>query len=234
MLVRVIPDATKAWALRAALLLAGVAVTWFWWAGTPREMGTTPGTALLAGGELVGLLASVLVCVQLLLVAHVPWVDRALGPGLLVPWHASLGTTVALLIVTHVVAMVGGYGLVDHGTPWHELATLLARVDALPLALVGTLLMLAAAATSARAVRAWLGRTRWTWVHVTVYGGIYLAFFHQVLAGAHFVAHPVAQAVWVVLYAGSGAAVVRWRIVPGLRERARAGRHDRDAERSLV
>ena len=221
MLVAVTPTAAKAWVLRAVLLVGGVAVAWFWWAGTPRRMGATPGTALIAGGELVGLLASVLLCVQLLLVAHVPWLDRTLGPALLVPWHASLGTTAGLLILTHVAAMVAGYGLVDHATPWHELATLLTRVDALPLALVGTLLVFAAAVTSARALRAWLGRARWGGVHVTVYAGVYLAFFHQVLAGAHFVASPVARAVWIVLYIGTGAAVLRWRVVPAVRGRAR-------------
>jgi DMSO/TMAO reductase YedYZ heme-binding membrane subunit len=214
-------SARGAWVRRAALPVAGLAVTWFWWVGTPPSVGSTPGTALIAAAELVGLLASVLVCAQLLLVARIPWLVRQVGPGPMVTWHVSLGATTTLLVATHVVAMIAGGVLVDGGTPWGELWTLLVRIDHLPLALLGTVLMLAVGVSSARAVRSRISGKAWHYVHLTVYPALILVFLHQVAAGAHFVGRPLAQAVWTAVYGGTLAAVVRWRIAPPLVRRLR-------------
>ena len=62
--------------VRTAIVFALLAVTLFWWHGTPPQAGATPGGALVAIAELTGLIASVLVCAQLLLVARVPWFER--------------------------------------------------------------------------------------------------------------------------------------------------------------
>ena len=65
--------------VRAVIWLGSLAVLWFWWAGTSPSMGSTPATAITAFGELAGLIASYLVCAQVLLVARVPWFERAVG-----------------------------------------------------------------------------------------------------------------------------------------------------------
>ena len=89
------PEPTR-FPVRTAIVLACLAVTLFWWHGTPASVGATPGGALVAIAELTGLIASVLVCAQLLLVARVPWFERSVGMDRLVSWHKSLGTTVIL------------------------------------------------------------------------------------------------------------------------------------------
>ncbi|HEY0119478.1 MAG TPA: ferredoxin reductase family protein [Cellulomonas sp.] len=205
------PASARRFPVRSVIAAACVAVTWFWWAGTPAASGATPGTALVAVSELVGLLASVLVCAQLLLVARVPWFERAVGLDRLVSWHRSLGTTVVLLVVTHVLGMIVGQQLVTGDTPWGALRTLLATTSDLWLALAGTIVFLAVGLSSARLLRRHLTYEWWYAVHVTIYGAIAATFLHQVSAGVHFAGVPLARAAWFFLYGATAWAVVWWR-----------------------
>lgn len=207
------PVRERRFPVRTTILAACLAVTWFWWAGTPAASGGTPGGALVAVAELLGLLASVLVCAQLLLVARVPWFERAVGLDRLVSWHRSLGTTVILLVVAHVLGMVAGQGLVAGQTPWSALATLLATTNDLWWALAGTVVFLAVGLTSARLLRRRLSYEWWYAVHVTVYGAIAATFLHQVSAGVHFAGVPLARAAWFFLYGATAWTVLWWRVV---------------------
>ena len=128
---------------------AGVLVA----AATPPMVGATPGGAVMSLGELAGLLGSFLVCAQLLLIARVPWFERSVGLDRLVSWHRSLGTTVVLLIVTHVVLMVVGGAWLDRTTAWAEVPGVLATQPYLWPALIGTVLFLAVGLSSARLAR---------------------------------------------------------------------------------
>ena len=206
------PVERRRFPVRGAVVVACLAVTWFWWAGTPASSGVTPGGAVVAASELLGLLASVLVCAQLLLVARVPWFERAVGMDRLVSWHRSLGTTVVLLVVAHVLGMIAGQALVAGQTPWTALGTLLATTEDLWLALAGTVVFLAVGLTSARLLRRRLSYEWWYAVHLVVYGGIALTFLHQVSAGVHFAGVPSARAAWFLLYGATAAAILWWRI----------------------
>ncbi len=199
--------------VRAAVLLGCLAVGAFWWSGTPAATGATPGGALTSAGELAGLLASFLVCVQLLLVGRVPWFERAVGMDRLVAWHRTLGTSVLLLVLTHVLLMVVGGAALDRASVWAELPRLLATQPEMLSALAGTAIFLVVGVSSARLARKHLSYEAWFALHLTVYLGVYLTFGHQVAAGTHFVAAPLARAVWIVLYAATGAALVTWRVV---------------------
>ena len=211
-------------ALIRVLLVAGVlAITGLWWVGTPASAGSTPGTGLLAIGELAGLQASFLVLAQLLLVARVPWFERAVGFDRLVSWHRSLGTTVVLLVVGHVAAMIGGAMLIDHSTPWGEVGTLLTTTPKMLSAIIGAAIFLVVGLSSARLLRRRLSYEVWFVIHLLTYGGIYLAFGHQIAAGVHFVDSPLARAAWIGLYAATGLAVVWWRFLKPLVDNARAG-----------
>ncbi|WP_456846472.1 ferredoxin reductase family protein [Cellulomonas sp. P5_C6] len=193
--------------------LGVLAVSLFWWTGTASTVGSTPGGALTALGELAGLLASYLVCAQLLLVARVPWFERAIGFDRLVAWHRSLGTSVVLLVLTHVALMIVGGSLLDGLTLWAEVPGVLARQPYLWPALIGTVLFLAVGLSSARLARQKLSYEVWFAIHLSIYAGIFLAFFHQVAGGTHFVDSPIARGLWILLYAGTAAAILTWRVV---------------------
>ncbi|WP_315095003.1 ferredoxin reductase family protein [uncultured Cellulomonas sp.] len=202
-----------------ALWLGVVAVLALWWTGSSAA-GSTPGGVLLSLGELAGLLASYLVCAQLLLVGRVPWFERGIGFDRLVAWHRSLGTSVVLLVLTHVALMIVGGSLLDGLTVWAEVPALLATQPYLWPALIGTVLFLAVGVSSARLARRRLSYELWFAVHLSIYLGIFLTFAHQVAGGTHFVASPVARGAWILLYAGTAAALLTWRVaVPLLSHR---------------
>jgi predicted ferric reductase len=203
-----VPGAAR---LVRVLVPAGcLAVVLFWYFGAPS--GTDPGTVLSGAGGLAGLLASFLVCAQLLLVARVPWLERAIGLDRLVGWHRSLGAAVVLLVLTHVLLVVVGSALLEQRSVWEAVPRLLVTQPDLVQALVGAALFLVAGLTSARLLRRLLSYEAWLGVHLTLYVGIFLAFGHQV-AGTHFVAAPVARAVWILLYSATAAALVTWRVL---------------------
>ena len=199
--------------VHAVTLGGAVAVMVFWWSGTPVAAGATPGGALTSAGELAGLLAAYLVCFQLLLIGRVPWFERAVGMDRLVGWHRSLGTTVVLLVLTHVGLMIVGGGLLDHRAPWTEVLSLVATQPELLSAVVGTAIFLVVGVSSARLARRVLSYELWFVLHLSIYLGIYLTFGHQIAAGAHFVGSPVARAVWIGLYVATASALLTWRVL---------------------
>ncbi|WP_426592713.1 ferredoxin reductase family protein [Cellulomonas sp. McL0617] len=204
--------------VRTSLVIGCVALLGWWWLGTPAGAVTTPGGAVLAFGELAGLLGSFLVVAQLLLVARVPWFERSVGFDRLVSWHRSLGTSVVLLVVSHALAMVVGGMFVDNATPWDEVMAMLRTYPDMLTALAGTTVFVVVGMSGARVFRRRLSYEWWFLIHLTVYGGVFLAFFHQVSAGAHLARSPMARAAWIALYAATAAAVIWYRaLVPAVR-----------------
>jgi len=210
-------------AVLVATWLGCVAVLAFWWQGASPSVAAAPGGALMSVGELAGLLASFLVCVQVLLIARVPWFERSVGFDRLVAWHRSLGTTVVLLVVTHVLLMILGGALLDRVSAWAEVPAVLRTQPYLWWALVGTVLFLAVGVSSARLARRRLRYEVWFGIHLTIYVGIFLAFFHQIAGGTHFVSSSWARVAWILLYSATGGAILVWRVVLPLLDHRRLG-----------
>jgi predicted ferric reductase len=207
------PLTVRALAVRVILVLAVVGVLGLWWLDTPATAGATPGTVLTSGGELTGMVAGLLICVQILLVARIPWLERAIGQDRLVTWHRILGTSALLLTVTHVFLIVVGGKLTDQATLWSELTTTTLTQQNVLTALIGTIVLVLAGVSSAAFARRHLSYEAWYWLHTTTYVAVFLTFAHQINAGAHFVGSPVNRLVWTLLYLGTGVAVVVWRIL---------------------
>ncbi|MFF2053408.1 ferric reductase-like transmembrane domain-containing protein [Leifsonia sp. NPDC058194] len=199
--------------VRFALAASLVAVLAMWWASVPAAFVATPANALTSIGELSGMLGAVLVCAQVLLIARVPWFENAVGLDKLVSWHRSLGTSVILLVVAHVVFIVLGGELTSRNPPWDELVSVLQSYPDMLTALIGTIAFLAVGLSSARLIRTRLSYEVWYWLHVTTYAAIFLTFFHQLSGGAHFVAYPINRIAWILLYLGTAAAVLTWRFI---------------------
>jgi len=204
---------TAHWVVRAVLVAGGLAVLALWWSDTTASSLSTPGAVLTAGGRVSGLLGSYLVLVQLLLLARLPWLERAVGLDRLAGWHRGLGTNVVLLLSMHVLLIVFGLTLTEQQTPWSAAVEVLTTYPDTLLALLGMVLFLAVAITSARAARARLSYEAWYWVHVTTYLAVALTFFHQVTAGADFLLNPAARVVWIAMYAAVAVCVLWWRLL---------------------
>lgn len=209
-------------------LLRGVSAVGFglvlvmWWVDVPAGASTTPAALATTLGELTGLAGAYLVCAQVLLIARIPWFERAVGLDRLVPWHRWLGTTVILLVLAHVALMVAGTELLDASLPWTALMAVLTDYPDMLTALVGTILFIAVGLSSARLLRQRLSYEVWWVLHLTTYLAIFLTFFHQLSGGTHFVANPVNRIAWIALYLGTAAALITWRL---LLPTARAWRH---------
>jgi predicted ferric reductase len=194
------------------LASGGLAVCALWWSDTSAASLQTPGAALTATGRVAGLVGAYLVLVQLLLLARLPWLERAVGLDRLAAWHRGLGTNVVLVLSTHVVLVVSGLALTEQDTPWSAFWEILTTYPDTLLAFVGMVGFLVVAISSARAARARLSYETWYWLHVLTYVAVGVAFFHQISAGADFVLNPAARVVWIGLYAAVAGCVVWWRL----------------------
>ncbi|WP_308301625.1 ferredoxin reductase family protein [Frankia umida] len=200
-------------AVRLGLTVGGIAVVALWWVQTSAASLDSAGQVMTAAGRVSGLLAAYLVLVEVLLLARVPALERAVGFDRLAAWHRGLGTNVVLLIGVHVLLVVWGYGLTDHRQPFGELVTVVTSYPDMWKATIGALLFVAVGISSGRIARSKLSYEVWYALHLTVYVAVALTFFHQTSNGADLVASRTARDAWTLLYLAVAACVVIWRVV---------------------
>jgi predicted ferric reductase len=229
------------------LFLAGNAagIVWVWSAGGADGLGYhwhSLDTALVGMGRLTALLAGYLALVEVLLLARLPFLERAVGFDRLTVWHRRNGFLVIALVVAHVVFSVWGYAMQDGNSflteysnwltlPQPGAATIsggiggaisgqhhtvaLAPTSPYPgiiTATVGTALLLAVVATSVVAVRRKLSYEWWYAIHFTVYAAIALSWFHMIPDGNELVIDRVAAGYWRGLFALTLALVLYFRV----------------------
>ncbi len=215
-------DGRSAHALVRLLLVGGaLVVAAFWWLDTAGGSVVGTGQSVTAIGRLTGLVGAYLVLVQVLLMARVPWFERAVGLNRLAAWHRGLGTGVVALLATHVLLVVEGYSLVQHAAAPHEGWIVLTTYPDMIKAAIGMGLFLLVGATSGRRLRARLSYEGWYWLHLSAYLAVALAFFHQVTSGADFVGadlqHRAFRLLWTAGYLVVAASVLWWRVAQPVR-----------------
>ena len=163
------------------VLFGNVAVVvGLWWrGGGVADLGGSAAAAVTSGGRLTGLVGTALVLVQLLLLARIPVLERALGFDRLTLWHRRNGRAALILLALHAALITVGYALNDRiGLP-RELWRLLTTYPGVITATAGLLLLVAVVVTSIVIVRRALRYETWYFVHLYAYLGIALAFSHQ-------------------------------------------------------
>ncbi|GAA2652808.1 oxidoreductase [Paractinoplanes durhamensis] len=209
------PHAPRRWwrdAAGSAAILSVVAVVALWLAnggiGNVQGLGE-PATTI---GRLTGLVASDLLLLQVLLMARIPWVERAYGQDLLARRHRVIGFASFWLMMAHVLLTTIGYaqsgraGVLAEG--WHLTVTF----PGMLLAAAGTLLLILVVLLSVRAARRRQRYETWHLLHLYAYLGVGLALPHQLWTGADFTAGPVARVYWWGLYGSALAAVLVFRV----------------------
>ena len=171
-----------------------------------------PGGLLTAVGEMAAFTGTYLILIMLLLVARIPWLERAVGQDQLIRWHRKAAPWAISLITLHVVATTLGYAQAAHSPVVRELWVLIRSYRDVLAAAVGFGLLLLAGITSYRAVRRHLKYETWWVVHLYLYLGLALAFAHQIVNGISFIGHPLTRALWIAIWIATAGLVIVFRI----------------------
>jgi predicted ferric reductase len=156
--------------------------------------------AVLTVAKFVGLHASLVMMVQLVLVARLPWLDRRIGMDRLTLWHRWVGFALLWTILTHATLIILGYAALDRAPAWRTFLGL-AAVPASLLGMLAATLIVIVAASSARYARRRMQYETWHALHMVLYLAVGVALTHQLLEGTTFPASPAAMAYWWTLWA---------------------------------
>jgi len=201
-----------AWDLGVLVAANAVVVVGLWWRqGGLREIHDAA-SALTSAGRVTGMVGTYLALVQVLLLARVPVVERALGARRIAIWHRRNGRAVLALLLAHTVLITAGYAAEDDIGFVTQIARLLTDYEGVLLATIGLVLLVAVVGSSIGAARRRLGPRAWNAIHLTSYAALALAFLHELATGHEFQQQPVARAYWWALSLGVAVAVVAPRV----------------------
>jgi len=152
---------------------------------------------------------------QVLLLARLPWLERATGFDRVGPCDRYASHVSLYLGLAHVVCSVYRYALLDKNSTPHEISTMLGGgiYPGMIAATVATALLLVVVASSIVVVRRRLRYEWWYAVHLAAYASIALGWFHQIPTGNELVLDDVAADYWRSLYVSTLAALVVWRVL---------------------
>jgi predicted ferric reductase len=173
---------------------------------------TAPGGELTALGRLAGFTGAYLILMMVVLVARVPWLERAVGQDQLIRWHRRVSPWAIGLITAHVLLVTLGYAQAARSSVIGETWLLLRSYPDILAAAAGFGLLALAGITSYRAVRRRLRYETWWAVHLYLYLGLALAFAHQLVTGASFIGHPLARGLWIAIWASTAGLVLAFRV----------------------
>jgi predicted ferric reductase len=205
-------DAAVRTGAAAALWLALLLVTYWWVAdgGVQALGGWATGSTSL--GRLSGLLASLLLLVQVLLMARVPVLEAAFGQDRLARLHRLVGFTSFNLMLAHVVTITWGYAGAEPGRTPGTLWDLVTAYSGVLLATGGTVALVMVVVTSVRAARRRIRYESWHLLHLYAYLGVGLALPHQLWTGQEFVSSPARTFFWWGVWVVTAVAVLVWRV----------------------
>ncbi len=202
--------------LRAADLLAAGAITsasaavaLYLAYGGAGDFGTVGGF-VTSIGIVAGLIGTDLILIMLVLAARIPLLDRVFGHDRAMATHRSLGKPAIYLILAHVVLLTIGYGISSGVNPIAETVALW-NIPDMPLAFVGTGLLLAVVVTSLVAVRRRFKYEVWHVIHLLSYAAVLTALPHQLSVGGMLAVGTWQRVYWIALYVLALGAILAFR-----------------------
>ena len=168
--------------------------------------------SVLTVAKFFGLHAALLLILQLLLIARLPWLDRRIGMDRLTVWHRWVGFGLFWTILCHAFVVVLGYAVLDDASMAGTFLAL-AGVPASLLGMCAAALVVVVAVVSTRGVRRRLRYETWHALHTLVYLVLALAFVHQLLETTTFTSSAFAFAYWWVLWVFAVGSLLTGRIV---------------------
>jgi predicted ferric reductase len=172
-----------------------------------------PGGLLTAAGRLAGFSGTYLMLIMVVLVARLPWLERAAGQDQLVHWHRQVSPWALGLIAAHVALISLGYAQAAQSGTLREVWVLVTSYPDMLAAFVGFGLLVLAAVTSVRLVKRRMRYETWWVVHLYLYLGLALAFAHQIATGVSFIGHPLVRDLWILIWAATAGVVLAFRVL---------------------
>jgi predicted ferric reductase len=208
------PAVTARTVLWAAVLLNVLFVEVLFFTADVPEKNT-----LITIGRFFGLHVALIMIVQLVLIARLPFLDRRLGMDTLTAWHRWTGFTLFCTLLLHVSFIVTGYARLYKLSIPAQIVSLAGSPPVL-LGMTAFVIIVVVAVTSARAARRRLSYEAWHAVHVALYVVITLALIHQTFEITTFTANSVSRTYWWLLWAlAIGALLVGRVVLPLIRNR---------------
>jgi predicted ferric reductase len=205
-------DAVVRTAAGSALWLGLLLVTYWWVAdGAIQDLGGWV-SGLDSVGRLAGLMSSLLLLAQVLLMARVPVLESAFGQDRLAHLHRLVGFTSFNLMLAHVVAITWGYAGGELGRTPATLWDLVVHYPGMLLATGGTVALVMVVVTSIKSARRRIRYESWHLMHLYAYLGVGLALPHQLWTGQEFLSSPAKTVFWWSVWALTAAAVLVWRV----------------------
>jgi predicted ferric reductase len=204
------------------LLWLSVLLVTYWWAADRglQDLGGWAG-GLTSLGRLTGLVASVLLLAQVLLMSRVPFLEAAFGQDRLARLHRLVGFTSFNLMLAHIVTITWGYAAGHLTKTPATLWDLTVRYPGMLLAAAGTACLCMVVVTSIRAARRRIRYESWHLLHLYAYVGVGLALPHQLWTGQELVSSTPRTVFWWSAWAAAAASVLLWRVGVPLRRNLR-------------
>lgn len=197
----------------SVVLWVGLLLVTYWWV---LDGGITDlaheASGLTSVGRLTGLWSADLLLLQVLLMSRLPPLEHAFGRDRLARIHRIVGLLSFYLMVTHIVAIIGGYASGKWSAVLSTTWDLITNYGGVLLSVAGTACLVMVVVTSIRAARRRLRYESWHLLHLYAYLGVGLALPHQLWTGQEFLRSPGATVYWWTLWALAAAAVLVWRI----------------------
>ena len=190
---------------KAAAAISLLVVTAIWAGGLHETVDQA------AAGRLAALWSTDLLLIQVVLMARIPWMERAYGQDALARWHRWTGFTSFLLLLGHVVLAVVAYAARSGLNPLRQLWVLLTAYQGMFLAFAGLAALILVVWTSTRRMRRSLRYESWHLLHLYAYLGVGLAVPHELALGSDF-RSPLARDYWWGLYLVAAGSVLVCRI----------------------
>lgn len=157
-----------------------------------------------------GLASANLMVLQVVLLARLPWLERAWGRGRLTRWHRWLGFWSFWLMLVHVGLFALQRGLRRPGHVGASLAGVFLHEHWMLWATIGTVLIVLVVVTSIAAARARLRYETWHLIHLWAYVGMATALPHMLVSSDFHT--PWVRAYWWGLYLVPLALVLWFRL----------------------
>ena len=173
---------------------------------------TTPAAIVTSLGVITGLIGTDFILVMLVLAARIPAIDRAIGHDRAIAVHRSLGKPALYLILGHGALLLVGYGMSSGFNPIAEIGPMLALPD-MPLAFIGTGLLITVVVTSLVAVRRKFSYEGWHLVHLLSYVAVAFALPHQLSVGGVLADGTAQRVYWIALYLIAFGSIATFRFI---------------------